>query len=69
MLDFNVLRRGALCNFYEQYGAGKKKSYKCKGRPKNFQPFRAQENLDQEPLHPKIFEKFSSQSGSDALAE
>jgi len=69
MLDFNVLRRGALCNFYEQYGAGKKKSCKCKGRPKNFQPFRALENLDKEQLHPKIFENFSSHSGCDALAE
>ena len=27
------------------------------------------ENLEQAPLHPKIFEKFSSQSGSCALAE
>ena len=26
-------------------------------------------NLIQEQLHPKIFEKFSSQSGSGALAE
>jgi len=39
------------------------------GKTEKFSTHRALENLDQEQLHPKIFEKFSSQSGSDALAE
>jgi len=54
--------------FTLQYGAGKEKECKCKGRPKNFQPFGLQRIWFPAQLHPKIFEKFSSHSVGGALA-
>ena len=46
-----------------QIRVSKEKECKCKGCPTIFQPFMALENLDQEQLHPKIFEKLSRQAG------
>lgn len=39
------------------------------GMAEKFSTLQGEENLDQERLHPKIFENFSRQTGTVTLAE